>query len=138
MDTLRIQNVSKTQRIFPALVLRFDFPTALLSIFQLGETAPLSSWFTHVANLAEEGREEGEPMREYMLGIWTGTYHSNFPAGRIINQSLSQPPGTSIGPEPKFWTCVQLTKNELKNGAQGHSNSQTGRVIKDNYRPKIC
>ena len=71
-----------------------------------------------------------------MLGIWTGTCHSNFPAGRKINQSLSHAPGTSIGPEPRFWSCVQLTKNELKNGAQGHSNSQTGRVIKDNYRPK--
>ena len=75
-------------------------------------------------------------MREQLLGIWTGTCHSNFPAGRRIKRSLSHPPGTSIGTEPKFWTCVQLTKNELKNGAQGHCNSQTGRVIKENYRPK--
>ena len=102
--------VSKTQRIVPLLVLRFDFPTALLSISQHGETATLNSWFTQVAYLAEDGREEGEPMRELLLGIWTGTCHSNFPAGRRINQSLRHPLGTSIGPESKFWSCVQLTK----------------------------
>ena len=72
-------------------------------------------------------------MREQLIGIWKGTCHSNVPVGRRINQSLSHQPEIRIGPEPKFWTSVQLTKNELKNGAQGHSNSQTGRVIKDNY-----
>ena len=55
--------VSKTQRIILLLVLWFDFPPALLSISQLGETAPLTSWFAQVANLAEDGREEGESMR---------------------------------------------------------------------------
>ena len=64
MDTLQIQKVSKTQRIVPVLVLRFDFPTALLSISQIGDTYPLSSWFAQVANFAEDGREEGEAMRE--------------------------------------------------------------------------
>ena len=56
--------VSKTQRIVPLQVLRLDFSTDLLSISQIGETAPLTSWFTQVANFAEDGSEEGEPMRE--------------------------------------------------------------------------
>ena len=138
MDTQWIWMVSKTQWTVPIVGLKFDIPTALLSISQLGETAPLTSWFAQVANLAEDGREEGEPMRDLLLGIWTGTCLSNFPAGRRINQSLSHPAETSIGPEPNFWACVQLTKNELINGAKGHSNSHTGRVIQDIYRPKIC
>ena len=45
-------------------MLPFDFPTALLSISQLGETGPLTSWLVQVANFAEDEREEGEPMRE--------------------------------------------------------------------------
>ena len=45
-------------------LLRFDFPTPLLSISQLGETAPLTSWFAQDANLAEDEMKDGEPMRE--------------------------------------------------------------------------
>ena len=56
--------VSKTHLISHLLVLGFAIPAALLAIFLLGESAPLTSSSVLGAICTEDEREEGEPMRD--------------------------------------------------------------------------
>ena len=111
--------VSQTHRISHLLVLGFAIPAASLSISPLGESAPLTSCFSQFAIRPEDEQEEGGTNERLALGVWTGTCHSNFQSGRRINQRLSLPPGTRIGPEAILRFCSQLPKNRVEKWSSG-------------------
>ena len=129
--------VSKMHLLSHLLVVGFAIPAALLTVSPLGESAPFPPLFRTGCNLSWRWTGRRGTNERLALGVGTGSGHSIFPSGRRINHRLNLPPGTRIGPEESLHFCGQLPKNELKNGAQGHCNSQNCRVINDNSRPQI-
>ena len=110
---------------------------SFLKTSPLGEVNTFNILFRTVWKLSGGWNGRGGTNERQALGVWTGTCHAHFQSGRGTDQRLTLPLEPESGLKQSYCSVASSQKYKLKNGAHGHCNSQTCRVVNDTYHRKM-